>query len=465
MRSPALHASADISFNRLRNQVHLSDDPFQVAALYPWLSKNERFDLEPVIFDHARYPRMFAQAPYTPAALLDRLACENDDLILNKLARNPQTPLSVLERLTLCDDLPRQIAIARHPQASSDLLETFDCGVSLKMRHALCFNPNTGLSQLNWLLPGSSLMECKAIAQNRQVDGVLLSNLWQKHNDIYLRAEIVANSKCPRHLLELAVSSTNPLLRRKVAANQKLPKADRNQLLSDNNASVRVAALRHIGNGNLQLVNETASRVKRELARKAGLDEPLMKKLAGDNDKWVRRWIARNPATTESLLIILARDIQTEVRRGVARNPLLPNTLCKQLAGDVDSWVRAGISIRPDLNDKMIDQLANDKAIDVLSGLGRNPNSSEALLSRIAGHKHRDVRRAVILNLHCPLTVLRGLLEDPYALNRAMLCRHPNIGSTELMQLVDDPEPQVRFSAVQALAVAASDSPVIVNHD
>ncbi len=465
MRFLALRSSAEISFKRLYNLVRLSDDPFQIVALYPWLSKSERLDLEPVIFDHVRYPRMFAQVPYTPPALLERLASEDDDLILNKLARNPQTPLTVLERLTLCDDLPRLIAITRHLHASSDLLETFDCQVSPKIRHALCFNPNTGLSQLNRLLPNASLNECKAIAQNHQVDEVLLDNLWQRHDDVYLRAEIVANSKCPRRLLELAVSSTNPLLRRKAASNQKLPKADRNRLLTDCNASVRVAALRHIGNGNLQLVDETASRVRRELARKSGLDESLMKKLAGDNDKWVRRWIARNPATPESLLIILAKDMQTEVRRGVTRNPLLPDSLCEQLVGDADSWVRAGISIRPDLDQKIIDRLANDDSIDVLSGLGRNSKSSEPLLSLIAQHKQRDVRRSVILNMQTPLPVLRSLLEDPYALNRAMLCSHANIGSAELLQLVDDPEPQVRFSAVQALAVAASDSPIIVNHD
>ena len=74
------------------------------------------------------------------------------------------------------------------------------------------------------------------------------------------------------------------------------------------------------------------------------------------------------------------------------------------------------------------------------------------LLTQIARHGNRDVRRAVILNRHAPLAVLLTLLEDPYALNRTLLCRHPALGDEQLWQLIDDPEPQVRFTAVQVLA-------------
>ena len=460
MRLLALHTTADISLNRLLSHVRHSDDPFQVAAIYPWLSKQDRLKLDRVIFSFIRYPRMFAQAPYTPVALLDRLADEDDVLILNKLAKNPKTPLNVLKRLAQQrNHLGRLISIAYHPQASSELLDGFNAVEEPNMQRALCFNPNTGLSQLNRLLPLASLVECKVIAKNPSADSELLINLWGKHDDVYLRAEIVVHPNCPRRLLELAIASANVLLRRKAASNIRLPKAERVYLLSDDDASVRVAALRHLGNGGLQLVKETASRVKRELARKIGLNESLMKSLAVDCDKWVRRWIARNPATPVSLLERLAEDTQPEVRRGVARNPLTPDSLCHRLANDDVSWVRAGISIRPDLGSNIIDLLSDDESIDVLAGLGRNPKSPAQLLDRIARHPHRDVRRAVILNPQSPLPVLRSLLEDPYALNRVMLCSHPNIGAAEYWHLIDDPEPQVRFSAVQAMATASAEVP------
>ena len=462
MRLLTLPSSADINFNRLRNQVHVADDPFQAAAIYPWLLVNERLKLEPAIFRHSRYPRMFAQAPYVSIALLDRLANEDDVLILNKLAKNPLTPIKVLKRLIHhCDHLVRIVSIARHPQASAELLDSLDISLAPSLQTALCFNPNTGLSQLNRLLAVASPVECKAMAKNPNANGDFLGKLWRQCEDLYLWAEIVAHPNCPRYLLDQAIASADVLLRRKAASNISLGKIERIGLLSDTDASVRVAALRHLGSGSLHLVAETASRVKRELARKAGLDETLMQRLAEDSDKWVRCWIARNPATPISLLEILAADIQPEVRRGVARNPLAPDDICHRLANDPVSWVRAGISIRHDLAADIIEWLSNDDSIDVLSGLGRNPKSPAPLLNRIALHDHRDVRRTVILNLQSPLTVLRHLLEDPYALNRAMLCSHPNMGADELWQLLDDPEPQVRFCAVQAMAIAASGTPVI----
>ncbi len=450
MAQVSVKPPSDNGFSRLLDHVRLSADPYQVAALHPWLSISDRAAYEQTIFAHRRYPRLFAQAVYTPVSLLQRLAQEGDSLTLDKLVKNPATPAAVLNQLAQCSqEHPRLRHIAGHSNASAALLDSLDEGA---FRQTICRNPNTGLSQLNRLLPAASLHECKGMAQNPQADSSLLAALWQACDDQYLHAEIAAHRHCPADLLNTAVLSDNPLLRRKSAGNPRLSKSQVAKLLADSHAPVRAATLRHLGARNIKLINEPARRVRRELARQSELDERMVESLSMDEDNWVRRWIARNPITPVALLTSLAIDDEPEVRRGVARNPLTPESLCRQLAVDTDSWVRAGIAIRPDLNPDIIEQLSSDESVDVLAGLGRNPLTPTSLLAGITEHSDRDVRRSVILNARASRSVLQSLLEDPYSLNRALLCGHAAMGSIEYWQLIEDPEPQVRFSAVQALA-------------
>ncbi len=450
MAQVSMKSPGDNLLSRLLDHVRLSNDPYQVAALYPWLSISDRVVYEPVIFAHRRYPRLFAQAAYTPVSLLQRLAQESDSLTLDKLVKNPTTPTAVLNQLAQrSQGHPRLRHIAAHPNADAALLDSLD---EVVLRKAICWNPNTSLSQLNRLLPTASLDECKGMAKNPKADLQLLATLWQTWDDPYLHAEIAAHRHCPENLLNAAVVDDKWLLRRKAAANPRLSQEKVVRLLTDSQSQVRAATLRHLGARNIKLINQPARRVRRELARQSGLDERVIESLSMDKDSWVRRWIARNPVTPTTLLEALATDDEAEVRRGVARNPLTPGFLCKQLASDVDSWVRAGIAIRHDLDSDIIEQLSIDESVDVLAGLGRNPLTSPELLAKIALHRDRDVRRSVILNKQTPLPVLQLLLEDSYPLNRALLCRHTAMSSFEHWQLIDDPEPQVRFSAVQALA-------------
>lgn len=453
MYSVAMVTFNDHGIGALLDQICDSADPYQAAALHSCLNASQRSACEEIIFAHRRYPRIFAQASYTPVSLLQRLALQDDLLVLDKLAKNPATPTTVLKQLAQKSDSEQRLkAIAAHPNASAALLDSLSHQHSSALSRTICDNPNTGLIQLNRLFLKATLDECKGMAQNPQADAGLLRKLWQEHDDPYLRAEIAAHNNCPAELLNAALTSEMALLRRKAASNAKLSEAQVALLLTDSEAQVRAAMLRHFDQQNIVLIDEPARRVRRQLARKTGLDKQLIEKLASDEDAWVRRWVARNPATPESVLKRLAQDSETEVRRGVTRNPFASIDLCCQLATDPESWVRAGIAIRSDLDQAIIEQLSSDDSVDVLAGLGRNLATPHYLLARIATHSDRDVRRAVILNPQATLDILKALLEDPYPLNRAELCRHPALGDEELSELTSDPEAPVRFSAVQVLA-------------
>jgi hypothetical protein len=453
MQSASMVSFSDNRIAALLEQAQNNADPYQAAALHPWLSASQRPACEKIIFTQRRHPRLFAQAAYTPVSLLQRLAQENDSITLDKLIKNPATPTAVLRRLARNPHSEHRLnAIAAHANASAALLDSLDQQDSSELRQAISHNPNTGLLQLNRLFASATLNEYKGMAQNPHADTGLLRKLWDAHDDRYLRAEIACHSNCPGELLNAALRSDSILLRRKAATNAKLSETQVVRLLADREAQVRAATLRHLDAGTIGLVDEPARRVRRELARKTGLEEQWVKKLSADQDTWVRRWVARNTATPESVLRKLAKDSQAEVRRGVTRNPLMPTELRRQLAADPNFWVRAGIAIRPDLSQAIIEQLSSDDSVDVLAGLGRNRMTREKLLTQIAGHRDRDVRRGVILNQQAPLTVLKQLLQDPYALNRVLLCRHPALDEEALWELTTDPEAQVRFSAVEELA-------------
>jgi len=92
-------ASNDNTLTALLDQACTSADPYQSAALHPWLSASDRAVCEKNIFAQRRHPRIFARAAYTPVSLLQRLALENDSVILDKLVKNPVTPTPVLKQL------------------------------------------------------------------------------------------------------------------------------------------------------------------------------------------------------------------------------------------------------------------------------------------------------------------------------------------------------------------------------
>lgn len=450
--SAIMIAHSDNSITDLLDQARVSLDPYRAAALHPWLDGSQRAICEKIIFAHRRQPRLFAQASYTPVSLLQRLAREKDPITLNKLVKNTATPTMVLKLLLQGDDgKQRQDAVAAHPNASAALLDSIEDQESPARREAICYNQNTGLTQMCRLLERASLHECKGMAQNPHADSTLLRQLWAAFGDQYLHAEIARHSNCPAELLSAALNSESALLRRKAAGNANLADSQLVDLLTDSDAQVRVASLRRLEHATLSLIDDPARRVRREMARKSVLDLQLIKNLADDEDHWVRRWVGRNPVTPESVLRKLANDAQTEVRRGVARNSSTPVDLIVELASDAESWVRAAVAIRSDLDEEIILQLHDDESVDVLAGLGRNPVSPQALLARIAVHPDRDVRRSVALNPQASSEVLECLLEDPYPINRATLCRHPALGDDALWQLTDDAEAQVRFSAVQQL--------------
>jgi len=454
--------AGNVAFRNLLDQALDAHDPYLAAACHPWADCRQRCALETILFATAKLRRQFAAAMYTPPSVLDSLARNGEQRIRLRVAKHPAAgavTLVKLARLALAeaaDDLC--VRLAGHRNTPRDILESlYKCPVSAGIRHALCYNLRTPLPLLRRLAVGATPVELKGIACNQEADETLLRLCWASEDE-YLQAEVAAHPDCPTELLDAAEHAPQTLVRRKLAQNPALRDSVLIRLLSDTEAQVRAAAVRHLSTPIMAELDADAfdpsHRVRRDQARHNGLPRAWVSRLAGDSDSWVRRLVARNRAVPVEALHNLAGDAVMEVRRSVARNPACSASLLQILARDLDPWVRAGVALRHDIAESLIIALSRDRDIDVLSALAKNPQTPPNILDRISCHHDRDVRRAVILNRSTPRRVLYRLLEDPYPLNRVLLSSHHNLDNTDLRKLLHDPEPTVRFAGAQTASPA-----------
>ena len=431
-------------------------DPYGALALHPFVDKEFKDKLERIMFVNRRLKYVFAMAHYAPDSVLDTLASEPNEQLRVRVLKHPNTAARTLERIFRGGCSAKMtVLIAAHPNTPTDILEELEWQGSEKIRTALCGNCNTPLPVIRVLLKECSLQEKKIIARNPVLNEQILETLWNE-GDEYLRAEVVAHRSCSERLINKAIKSRHVVVRRKLASNTVIGEALRHRLLMDDAPQVRVAIVRNqeVSEGELQLLcDDPSDQVRRNEARRTGLSATVIAQLARDNDIWVRRWVARNAGTSEKYLEKLAVDEDENVRRSVARNEFCPERLLNVLADDDSAWVRAGVVLRTDISKEVLLKLIDDQDIDVQSAIGKNPITPVKILKRIANNSNRDVRRSVILNKKVTAKVLELFIEDPYPLNRVILASRPQCSRQVNWQLANDPDREVRFSAIRTFAM------------
>jgi hypothetical protein len=444
------------TLDELADWVIEKTDPYSALAIHPFVDNESRKKLERILFANSRLMYVFATVHYTPDSVLDILAAEFNEQLRIRVLKHPNTTARTLERV--CRDgcsTKMTVLIAVHPNTPVNVLEEIEWQGLKKVRAALCGNRNSPLSVINELLKNSSLQEKKLIARNPGLNVQVLEKLWNE-GDEYLRAEVVAHSSCPESLIVKAIKSRHVIERQKLASNPVIGDVIRHRLLMDDEPRVRAAIVRNqeVSEDELQkLCDDPSEQVRRNEARRNGLSEPVIAQLARDDDIWVRRWLARNAATSKKDLEKLAIDEDENVRRSVARNTSCPRKLLSKLADDDSAWVRAGVALRSDISKETLLRLIDDQDIDVLSAIGRNPNTPVKVLKRIAKNSDHDVRRSVVLNEKVTAKVLELFIEDPYPLNRVILASRLKFNRQGVWQLANDPDDEVRFSAIRTFAM------------
>lgn len=440
----------------LVNWVIEKKDPYSALALHPFVTDEFKKKLEHILFAKKRLKFVFATTQYTPESVLNVLASESNEQVRVRILKHPNTAAKTIERLYRNGSSEKlRVLIAAHSNTPVNVLEEIEWQGLEKVRVALCGNRNTPLTVINELLIDSSLQEKKNIVKNQLLNEQVLETLWNE-GDEYLRAEVVAHRSCPESLIVKAIKSQYVIERQKLASNPVIGNVIRHRLLMDDAPRVRAAIVRNqeVSEDELQkLCDDPSAQVRRNEARRNGLSESVIAQLASDDDIWVRRWLARNARTSKKVLSKLAIDEDENVRRSVARNASCPRKLLRKLADDNSAWVKAGVALRPDISREILLRLIDDQDIDVQSAIGSNPNTPVKILKRIAKSSDHDVRRSVILNKKVTAKVLELFIEDPYPLNRVILASRLKFNRQANWQLANDPDQEVRFSAISTFAM------------
>jgi hypothetical protein len=125
--------------------------------------------------------------------------------------------------------------------------------------------------------------------------------------------------------------------------------------------------------------------VQRRLVRRRGIDERLIRQLAGPRNRSVdvRAAAARNPSCPLDLLEDYPRHAWP-VRAALASNPILPLALQLRLAEDPKRQVRRAISVRNPVDEAVLRELCHSEQHPlVLRGIAQNPSTTDGLLDEL----------------------------------------------------------------------------------
>lgn len=275
--------------------------------------------------------------------------------------------------------------------------------------------------------------------------------------DPELQHAIALHPMAPASLLSELASSATPKIRRAVARNPQAPGALLHQLAGDKNHLVRraVAAHPHTALGDLaKLARDTAATVRAAIAAHPRVNAELSRLLLGDAKHKVRRTLAGNPSVPRDVLVRLAGDCELVVtdlpetaspmplkveheyiRSSLAGNPRLPRKLLLQLTDDPSWQVRTQVAANPGMSLPLLEKLILTGKLP-WEGIARNPHVTPAFLTQLAQDGNDNVRAAVAAHEQTPTETLNWLAgRSTPALKRA-LAVNPHTPLNVLKQLL-----------------------------
>ncbi|CAM5608755.1 hypothetical protein SVIOM74S_08825 [Streptomyces violarus] len=232
-----------------------------------------------------------------------------------------------------------------------------------------------------------------------------------------------------------------------------------------------------------QLASEPIAGIRADLAAHPGLDDALLRALAGDRDPDVRRTLAHHPRVPLDVLTDLARTAkigssllpriaaaspaeveelamspEPAARMLVAQRRDLPPEIRNRLADDPDAKVVKALAPHPGLSEAQLRAMADRHGVRVLAKVATNPDASPALLEDLVQHKPvvQKMFREVARHRSATASALLVCLTDRQA--RPVAAGHPAVPPPVLVELLADPEWQV----VEAAAANPSLPPAVM---
>jgi hypothetical protein len=144
--------------------------------------------------------------------------------------------------------------------------------------------------------------------------------------------------------------------------------------------------------------------IQRRLVRRQGVDERLIRQLAGPRNRsvGVRAAAARNPDCPMDLLEDYPRHAWP-VRAALASNPILPLALQLKLALDPKRQVRKALSVRDPVDPAVLSVLCHSAQHPlVLRGIARNPSTPDPLLDELMIWGPTEVKNIINVRRETP---------------------------------------------------------------
>lgn len=259
--------------------------------------------------------RLVARCVITPPEVLQDLA---DGNAMNYVASNPATPAAVLERLASDEDPDTRLYIAQNPSTPT--------GVRVALLAALAKDESSYARQ--------------SVAQHRGTPMVVLEIL-ARDEDSGVRQAVAENAATPVALLARLATDEESDVRVAVAEHPRTLAATLERLAGDEDSEVRRAvAFNNCTNATLleRLAKDERPDVRAGVALHPATPAATLEWLSLEGG--CSEEVAANPAAPASILERLAKHKWDGTRRCVARNPATPTKVLVALSKDADERVR-----------------------------------------------------------------------------------------------------------------------------
>ena len=287
----------------------------QVASAAPESSAPAHLLFNEITQDAARV--------YSAAAVLERLAGDEDSWVRLAVAQNPATPVALreqlLERLVGDADSSVRSAVAAHPATPVALLERLAGDADWKVRLAVAEHPATPVTLREQLL--------ERLAGDA---------------DSWVRRAVAEHPATPLALLErLAGDKKNSWVRRAVAEHPATPLATLECLLHDENGDVRRAACKSLSKREFASAAPPALVPEERAAVEARLAQDARQFTAANKPSLPRLLAVLSPWAPVEALAKYFRSTGWEERAAIAIHPATPPATQAKLADDGNAVVRA----------------------------------------------------------------------------------------------------------------------------
>ena len=390
-----------------------------------------------------------ASNPYTNSNILSDLAKDKSIVVRIAAANNSNISQTILNQILSTKDSTMVVAVAGNPNTTVNDLASI---LTMKNPEALFKvygNPSFPYQYLSTILKTESSDNgiVSIIATNSSLPESTLLDLSTEKSGLFV-PEILYNTNAPVSvIISKGVDPFNDsnnslvqslLLNAKVSPNVKVELVDYlayDVILGDKakDANLSIDQIR-------QYSESTNPILRKQIAANISAPIDVLRKLSTDENEAVRINVAKNPSNSLGVLRGMMTDNSQTVRMALVMNEIISDTLLYDLYDDLVNNLLVNKQLRNILPDDITIQLINNQDPDIRYALALSPNASPAVLNLLSQDTNDVVREAVAVNKHTSPQTLNRLAQDSEINVRNGVVLNPNTPQETLTLVSQNPD-------------------------